>query len=230
MNTMISDAIKEVRKKIASAAAKSGRKSDEIILMAVSKTKPLEAAIEAALNGAVLGENYVQEFREKFDRASDLPWHFIGHLQKNKVKYVVPRAVMIHSVDSLALAEKIDAEGAKLGKTVDCLLEINSGEEINKFGLTIKETPYIIKEMCSYKNIRLRGLMTVAPFVACAEDNRPIFKKMKQAFDEGKALCPTFDTLSMGMSGDFEVAVEEGATLVRVGTRIFGERTYAAKE
>ena len=100
MNTMISDAIKEVRKKIASAAAKSGRKSDEIILMAVSKTKPLEAAIEAALNGAVLGENYVQEFREKFDRASDLPWHFIGHLQKNKVKYVVPRAVMIHSVDS----------------------------------------------------------------------------------------------------------------------------------
>lgn len=230
MNITISEAVKDVKRRIAEAAAHSGRRSDEIILMAVSKTKPLEAAIEAASNGAVLGENYVQEFREKFDRASHLPWHFIGHLQKNKVKYVVPRAVMIHSVDSLALAEKIDAEGKKLGKTVDCLLEINSGGEINKFGLTIEETPYIIKEMCAFENIRLRGLMTVAPFVEQAEDNRPIFKKMKQLFDEGKMLCPAFDTLSMGMSGDFEVAVEEGATLVRVGTQIFGERTYATKE
>lgn len=226
MSFMVREAIETVKEEIAAAASRANREKDEILLMAVSKTKPLESAVCAAQCGVLLGENYVQEFREKVDAAPELPWHFIGHLQTNKVKYVVGRARMIHSVDSLHLAEAIDREAEKRGIRMPCLIEINSGEEKSKFGLTIPQTPYIIKEMMTFPNICLRGLMTVAPNVDDPEENRMIFRAMKEAFDEGKALCDTFDTLSMGMSGDFTVAVEEGSTLVRVGTRIFGARDY----
>ena len=133
---------------------------------------------------------------------------------------------MIHSVDSLHLAEKINSESEKRGIVTDCLAEINSGCEESKFGLTFSESLYIIKEMAEFKNIRLRGLMTVAPVCQSAEDNREIFKKMKDTFLEIKKDVPSFDTLSMGMSADFTVAVEEGASIVRVGTAIFGERNY----
>lgn len=226
MSSTISENIKIIKEKINEAALKSGRSPEDIFLMAVSKTKPLEEAIEAASCGVLLGENYVQEFKDKFDRAPDLPWHFIGHLQKNKVKYVVPRAKMIHSLDSIELAEKIDAEAKKREIKVSCLVEINSGDEENKFGLTFSTAPYIIKEMEKFQNIELTGLMTVAPYVENPEDNREIFKKMKSCFEEAKMVCPNLKHLSMGMSGDFAVAVEEGATIVRVGTKIFGERNY----
>ena len=229
MNSTIEDNIRIIKEQLSEAAERGGRKPEDVSLMAVSKTKPLEDAVKAAECGCLLGENYVQEFKDKFDKEPALPWHFIGHLQKNKVKYVVPRANMIHSVDSLELAEKINAEALKNEKTVSCLIEINSGEEENKFGLTICDEAYIIdmiRKVCEFPNIKLRGLMTVAPFVEDGEKNREIFKKMKECFEKGKSVCPSFDTLSMGMSGDFTVAAEEGATIVRVGTKIFGERNY----
>ncbi len=229
MSFTIEENIKIVKEKINEAALKANRNPEDIHLMAVSKTKPLEEAVIAAKCGCLLGENYVQEFKEKFDSEPMLPWHFIGHLQKNKVKYVVPRAVMIHSVDSLELAEKINIEAEKKEKKVSCLVEINSGEEDNKFGLTISKSQYImdmLREMEKFPNLTVRGFMTVAPFVENGEENREIFKKMKACFEEAKLICKTFDTLSMGMSGDYEIAVEEGATIVRVGTKIFGERNY----
>lgn len=223
---MIEENIKRIRGEIKKAALAVGRRPEDITLMAVSKTKPIEYAKAAAECGAILGENYVQEFKDKFDQESSLPWHFIGHLQTNKVKYVVPRAVMIHSVDSLHLAEKINSESEKAGKITNCLVEINSGAEESKFGLTFDESQYIIKEMSKLKNISLRGLMTVAPACADPEDNRTVFKKMKETFENVKTYIPSFDTLSMGMSADYIQAVEEGATVVRVGTAIFGERNY----
>ena len=229
MSITIEENIKRLREEIAEAAIKGGRKPEDVLLMAVSKTKPLEEAVKAAKEGCLLGENYVQEFKDKFDAEPLLPWHFIGHLQKNKVKYVVPRALMIHSVDSLELAEKINAEGIKKEKKVSCLLEINSGDEENKFGLTLSDVPYIIDTVKSFRefsHVELKGIMTVAPFVENPEDNREIFKRMKACFEEIKLVCPNIDTLSMGMSGDFTVAAEEGATIVRVGTKIFGERNY----
>ena len=174
MSITIEENIRLLKEFIAEAAIRGGRKPSDVELMAVSKTKPLEDAVRAAEAGCLLGENYVQEFKDKFDLKPDLPWHFIGHLQKNKVKYVVPRALMIHSVDSLELAEKINAEGIKKEKTVHCLLEINSGDEENKFGLKLSDVPYIIdtvKAFGNFSNIKLRGLMTVAPFVENPEDN-----------------------------------------------------------
>ncbi|MDO5478088.1 MAG: YggS family pyridoxal phosphate-dependent enzyme [Clostridia bacterium] len=229
MISTIEENIKIIKEKIAEAALRTGRNPSDVNLMAVSKTKPLEEAVAAAECGVLLGENYVQEFKDKFDARPDLPWHFIGHLQKNKVKYVVPRALMIHSVDSFELAEKISLEAEKREKEVSCLVEINSGDEENKFGLTIGDSAYIIdmiKKIMELPNIKVKGLMTVAPFVENGEKNREIFKKMKSCFDEVKSICSDADTLSMGMSGDFEVAAEEGATIVRVGTKIFGERNY----
>ena len=225
----IEENIKIIKEQIAESAIKGGRNPLDVSLMAVSKTKPLEDAVRAAEAGCLLGENYVQEFKDKFDAKPLLPWHFIGHLQKNKVKYVVPRALMIHSVDSFELAEKISLEAVKKEKEVSILVEINSGDEENKFGLTINDSQYIIeniKKIAELPNIKVRGLMTVAPFVENGEENRDIFKKMKFCFEEVKLACPSADTLSMGMSGDFTVAAEEGATIVRVGTKIFGERNY----
>ena len=172
MNTTISENIKKIREEIDRAALKAGRDPGEITLMAVSKTKPVESAVLAAKSGVILGENYVQEFKEKFEAEPELPWHFIGHLQTNKVKYIVGKAKMIHSVDSLHLAEKINSESEKRRIVTDCLAEINSGCEESKFGLTFSESLYIIKEMAEFKNIRLRGLMTVAPVCQSAEDNR----------------------------------------------------------
>ncbi len=222
----IENNIIEIKRKIAEAAVSVKRNPNEITLMAVSKTKPLEEARQAARCGAQLGENYVQEFTEKYEQAPELPWHFIGHLQTNKVKYIVGRAKMIHSVDSLHLAEKINSESKKRSVITDCLIEINSGNEESKFGLTFSESLYTIKEIAELENVSVRGLMTVAPICASANDNICVFRKMKELFDILKKEIPSVDTLSMGMSSDFEAAVREGATIVRVGTKIFGERNY----
>lgn len=222
-------AVAEIRRTMAEAAIRAGRKPEEILLCAACKTRTVEEVrASAELPIDIFGENHVQELVEKTDAGAYLgkPGHFIGHLQTNKVKYIVGKAKMIHSVDSLHLAEKINSESEKRRIVTDCLAEINSGCEESKFGLTFSESLYIIKEMAGFKNIRLRGLMTVAPVCQSAEDNREIFKKMKDTFLEIKKDVPSFDTLSMGMSADFTVAVEEGASIVRVGTAIFGERNY----
>ncbi len=230
---MLIDNYNEVRSKIDAAAKRSGRNPEEITLVAVSKTKPLECIEELAAEGVTeFGENKPQELRNKFDNVSrPVHFHQIGHLQTNKVKYVIDRAVLIHSLDSIKLAEEIEKEAVKHDKTAEVLVEVNYAEEDSKFGIT-KETalPFIKEVAANYPHIKIKGLMTIAPFVDDPEDNRYIFKGMKQLLLD--IISENIDNtdmsvLSMGMTNDYEVAVEEGATMVRVGTAIFGERDYS---
>ncbi len=224
------DSIKEriafVKEEIKKAEERSGRK-DQTTLIAVTKTIDCERIKEAYDAGCVcLGENRVQEMMEKFDTFPDAKWHLIGHLQKNKVKYVVGKACLIHSVDSLELLEEINRIAEKKGVVQDVLLEVNISGEITKYGLTTEEIKDIIIKMGELVNTRLRGFMTMAPKCDDTEEVRWVFKRAKELFEHYKTLCPTVDILSMGMSNDFVTAVEEGATMVRVGSRIFGERIY----
>lgn len=182
-------------------------------------------------NGIKLfGENYVQEIVDKADNMpKDIEWHMIGHLQRNKVKFVVPRVAMIHSVDSVRLAEEINKECGKIGKIMDILVEINCEEE-SKFGFAFDEVIDFVENISKLPNIHICGLMTSAPFVSDPEDNRKFFKKIKQLSVDIKAKNidnVDMDILSMGMTNDYIVAVEEGATYVRVGTAIFGARNYS---
>ena len=229
----IAENLKEVENRISSAVEKSGRKRDDVKLIAVSKTNPLEV-LEAAygLGVRVFGENRVQELVEKMDYFSgkgikDIEWHLIGHLQTNKVKYIIGRVAMIHSVDSEKLAKAIDDESAKRGVVTDILAEINIGDEDSKFGVMPQAVPEFIDKLAQYKNIRVRGLMCVAPFVSIPEENRKFFSEMRKLSvdirDKNKDNV-IMDELSMGMTGDYTVAIEEGSTMVRVGTGIFGKR------
>jgi pyridoxal phosphate enzyme (YggS family) len=176
------------------------------------------------------GENYVQELCDKIDKLSDdINWHMIGHLQRNKVKYIVGKVAMIHSVDSIRLAEAISKEAVKKDVTVDILIEVNVGMEENKFGITVESAYEDIKEMAKLPNIAIKGLMTSAPFVENSEDNRKYFRQLKQlSVDIQSKNIDNVDMgiLSMGMTNDYIVAIEEGATIVRVGTAIFGARNY----
>ena len=201
------------------------------MLIAVSKTKPL-SDIEALIRIGVteFGENKPQELKEKYDTVSQ-PVHFhqIGHLQTNKVKYVIDRAVLIHSVDSMHLAEQIQKEAEKHAVTAQVLIEVNAAEEDTKFGVTIAETEDLVRSISKLPNVHICGLMTIAPFVEDPEENRPVFRAMKQLLLDIKSQKidnVDMNVLSMGMTNDFEVAIEEGATMVRVGTAIFGERNY----
>lgn len=228
---MIKDNILDVQKIIEKSANMSGRNTDDITLIAVSKTKPVEMLREAYEAGMRdFGENKVQEIIEKYDKLpSDIKWHMIGHLQTNKVKYIVDKVHMIHSVDSLKLAREISKEAVKKGVEVNILIEVNMAMEESKYGVLANETENIIREISKMPGIMVRGLMTVAPYVEHSEENREIFRKISQLFIDIKNknidnVC--MDFMSMGMSGDFDVAVEEGATHVRVGTKIFGERNY----
>lgn len=229
---MVKENLAEVEEKIREACQRSGRDRSEVTLVAVSKTKPVSMIEEAIAEGIVdFGENKPQEMKEKYEvLPKNLRWHMIGHLQRNKVKYVVPRACMIHSVDSVRLAEEISAEAVKHGLVMPVLVEVNVAEEDTKFGVTVPETEALIRQMAQLPGIRVQGLMTIAPFVENAEDNRPVFAKLRKLYVDIKSknidnvsMC----SLSMGMTGDYQVAIEEGATLVRVGTGIFGERNYA---
>ena len=200
-------------------------------LIAVSKTKPIEMIEEAMEAGArVFGENKVQELCDKYEQLpKDLHWHLIGHLQRNKVKYIVDKAELIHSVDSLKLAEEISKEALKKNVEVNILIEVNVAEEESKFGVSVEETLALVEEIAKLPGIHIQGLMTIAPYTTDPEENRPVFRTLKKlAVDIKKKnidnVC--MDVLSMGMTGDYQVAVEEGATLVRVGTGIFGERNY----
>lgn len=228
---MVKENLAEVEQKILEACKKSGRSRDEVTLIAVSKTKPvsmIEEAMEAGIRE--FGENKPQEMREKYEiLPKDLHWHMIGHLQLNKVKYVVPRACMIHSVDSLRLAEKISAEAEKNHLVMPVLIEVNVAEEDTKFGVKLSEAEDLIRQAAVLPGISIQGLMTIAPFVENAEENRGVFQKLRKLSVDIRSKNidnVTMCNLSMGMTGDYQVAIEEGATMVRVGTGIFGERQY----
>ncbi len=228
---MLTENVAEVEKRIAAACERSGRARSDVTLIAVSKTKPVEDIREVMGTGIRdFGENKVQELVDKYGQLpGDLRWHMIGHLQRNKVKYIVDKVVMIHSVDSLRLAEQIEKEAASRNCHVDILIEVNVAEEDSKFGVTCEETTAMIREIAALPHLTIRGLMTIAPFTEDPETNRPYFRKLKELSVDiaSKNIDNVFmSELSMGMSGDFEVAIEEGATLVRVGTSIFGERNY----
>lgn len=222
----IKDRIALVKEEIKKAEERSGRKN-ETTLIAVTKTVDCERIREAYDAGCVeLGENRVQEMMEKYETFPEAKWHLIGHLQKNKVKYVVGKACLIHSVDSLELLYEINRIASKKGIVQDVLLEVNISGEITKYGLTTEEIKDIIIKMGELVNTRLRGFMTMAPKCDNTEDIRWVFKKARKLFEYYQKSCPTVDILSMGMSNDYITAVEEGATMVRVGSRIFGERIY----
>ncbi len=229
---MLQENYREVEAKVQKAAERAGRDPKEITLIAVSKTKPLSDIEELIRIGVrEFGENKPQELRDKFEQVSQ-PVHFhqIGHLQTNKVKYIIDKAVLIHSVDSMHLAEQIQKEAEKRGLTAQVLIEVNAAEEETKFGVTVEEAPTLVREISTLPNIKIRGLMTIAPFVEDPEENRPVFRRMKQLLLDIKSQNidnVDMNVLSMGMTNDFEVAIEEGATMVRVGTAIFGARDYS---
>lgn len=229
---MIKDNMQAVQARIDMACSKSGRDSKDVTLIAVSKTKPLEMLREAYEAGARdFGENKVQELNDKIpEMPSDIRWHMIGHLQRNKVKYIVDKVYLIHSVDSYRLAEEISKEAVKKSVEVNILVEVNVALEESKFGTTLEEATILVEQIAKLPGIHIRGLMTIAPFVENEEENREYFRKLKQLSVDimHKNIDNTsMDVLSMGMTGDYRVAVEEGATYVRVGTGIFGERDYS---
>ncbi|MBR6019589.1 MAG: YggS family pyridoxal phosphate-dependent enzyme [Lachnospiraceae bacterium] len=233
---MVTDNLNAVRERIAKACEASGRDIKDVRLIAVSKTKPEEMIREAYVAGQrEFGENKVQEMCAKAEAMADLniTWHLIGHLQKNKVRKAVAVAAMIHSVDSLELAAEIQKEAARIGKVQDILLEVNVAAEESKFGLTPDEVPEIAKQLEAFPNVRLRGLMTVAPYTENPSENRVYFRQLNKLtvdIQSKKTDNISVDCLSMGMSNDFEEAIEEGATMVRVGSLIFGERQYGLQE
>ena len=228
---MIEENLKTVEENISASCKKSGRDRSEVTLIAVSKTKPVSDIRRAMACGiTVFGENKVQEIKDKTEEIKEpLSWHMIGHLQANKVKYLPGRVCMIHSVDNVKLAAEIEKQFAKTDEVIDVLIEVNMAQEESKFGLSAEEVPDFVKEISQYPHLNIRGLMTIAPYTEDAESNRVYFKglrELKDRINEMNIPGVNMDTLSMGMTGDYQVAIEEGATFVRVGTGIFGERDY----
>lgn len=231
MDTYLKENFQSVEARIQAACDRAGRSRKEVTLIAVSKTKPVEMLQTIYDAGSRdFGENKVQEMCDKIEQLpTDIRWHMIGHLQTNKVKYIVGRVSLIHSVDSLHLAQEIEKQAAKLDVIVPILIEVNIAEEESKFGIHKEETISLVREVATLPHIRIQGLMTIAPYVENPEDNRAYFRGIKQlSVDIARENIDnvSMDCLSMGMTGDYEVAIEEGATMVRVGTGIFGERNY----
>lgn len=232
---MLQENYSQVKARIRAACERAGRSRSEVTLIAVSKTKPASMIEEIYSYGQRdFGENKVQELTEKYDvLPADIRWHLIGHLQRNKVKYIVDKACLIHSVDSLRLAQAIQEQAEKKGVTVPVLIEVNVAGEESKFGVSVEEAPALAEEIAKLGNLSLQGLMTIAPYVPDPEDNRDIFRQLKKLSVDIAAKNidnVTMNILSMGMTNDYEVAVEEGATMVRVGTGIFGERDYSREK
>ncbi len=232
---MIRENISEVKEKIRAACEKSGRSPEDVTLIAVSKTKPVSAIWEAYEAGIRdFGENKVQELMEKIPALpSDIRWHMIGHLQRNKVKYLVGRVALIHSVDSLRLAEEISRESLRKGVETDLLMEVNIAGEESKYGVVPSDAALLAESIAALPAVRLKGLMTVAPYVESPEKNRLYFQKLRElSVDISRKNIDnvSMNVLSMGMTGDYGIAVEEGAVYVRVGTGIFGERNYTDKQ
>lgn len=225
----ISANIARIREQIATSCRRCGRSPEEVRLVAVSKKKPaadIEAAVAAGQT--LFGESYVQECVAKIDEVSTpAEWHFIGGLQSNKVKYLRGKVDMIHSVDRLSLAEEIDRQWGKIDATIDILIQVNLGEEESKSGTTAERLFELVRQVAQLKHLRIRGLMALPPWEEDPEDVRPYFRQLKELSEQLMTLgLPnvTMQELSMGMSHDYEVAIEEGATMVRIGTAIFGER------
>ena len=217
------------------AAQRSGREADDVLLVAVTKLHSpdeMNEAIDAGITD--IGENKVQEILDKYDRVKPVRWHLIGHLQTNKVKYIIDKVAMIHSVDSLKLAKEIDKRAQQHDLVMDILVQVNSAEEESKFGITTEETDQLIADITEQcPNIRIKGLMCIAPFEDDPEDVRGYFAEVKQIYDKyvnKRSERVDFEYLSMGMTHDFEVAIEEGSNLIRVGTAIFGYRDYRSEE
>lgn len=228
---MVIENYQYIRKQVDETALKANRKPEDITLIAVSKTKPLSNIEELiTIDVEDFGENKVQELCDKFENVSKpVRFHQIGHLQTNKVKYVVDKAYMIHSLDSIKLAKEIQKEATKKNVIAQVLIEVNVAQEDSKFGLKLEEVIPFLEEIKDYDHIHVNGLMTIAPFVDDPEENRPIFRALRQLSLD--IICKNIDNidmnvLSMGMTNDYKVAIEEGATMVRVGTAIFGHRNY----
>lgn len=229
---LLQDNLKKVQENIRKACKKAGRNEEEVTLIAVSKTKPL-SDLEEILDAGVIefGENKVQELCDKFEHIkSPVHWHMIGHLQTNKVKYIVDKVYLIHSVDSLRLAEEISKEAAKKNVDVNILVEVNVAGEETKFGTGCEEAKQLVRDIAQLPHVHIQGLMTIAPYVENSEENRIYFQQLKKLsvdISSENIDNVSMKVLSMGMTGDYAVAVSEGATYVRVGTGIFGERNYA---
>jgi len=228
----IKENIDGILSRVKASAIRSGRKPEDITVIAVSKTVDSDRArkaIEAGLEN--LGENKVQEFINKYEQLSNLnvKWHMIGHLQKNKVKYIIEKAELIHSVEDLDLAKEIDKRAKQHQIVSNVLIELNIGEEESKFGLNAENVYDFLRDMEQFENIKILGIMTVAPYCEEPEDIRWLFKKMKEIFDSISKMelkNTSMKYLSMGMTNDFEIAIEEGSNIVRIGTAIFGARIY----
>lgn len=223
----------EVLNKKNQAALRAGRNPEDITLMAVTKLHTVDEINEAIDAGATdIGENKVQELLSKYEDVKPVRWHLIGHLQTNKVKQIIDKVVMIHSVDSLHLAEEINKRAGNAGLVMDILIEINVGEEETKTGIQAEELMDLAKKITdTCENVRLRGVMCIPPYGEDPEVSRKYFRETRELFEKLQQLClpedrALIDTLSMGMSGDYETAVEEGSTIVRVGSAIFGKRNY----
>ncbi|MGL6173238.1 MAG: YggS family pyridoxal phosphate-dependent enzyme [Cellulosilyticaceae bacterium] len=228
---MIQEQLKAIQERIEKSALKAGRNPKEITLIAVSKTYPVSAIEQAIEAGSKdFGENRVQELVDKIEQVQeDVKWHLIGHLQTNKVKYIIGKTSLIHSVDSIKLAQEIQRQSLKHDVISNILIEVNVAKEESKHGVYLEEVEALIREIANLSHVRVQGFMTVAPFVEDPEMNREVFQKLyKLSVDIQKQNIDNISTniLSMGMSNDFEVAIEEGATMVRVGTAIFGNRDY----
>ncbi|MEG1847283.1 MAG: YggS family pyridoxal phosphate-dependent enzyme [Lachnospiraceae bacterium] len=226
---MISDNIRTVEKNMMEACSMTGQDVANVTLIAVSKTKPIVMLEEAYAYGCRdFGENKVQELLDKIElMPKDIRWHMIGHLQRNKVKYIVGKVALIHSVDSLRLAEEIHKEAVKQNIIANILVEVNVAGEASKFGTTKEEAIQLVTQIAGLSNIRIQGLMTIAPFVEDAEENRQYFRNLKDLsvdINHKNIDNVNMNVLSMGMTGDYAIAVQEGATLIRVGTGIFGTR------
>lgn len=231
---MFRENLKYVKNNIQKACDASGRSYDDVTLIAVSKTKPVSMLMEAYECGCrEFGENKVQELIDKYEvMPKDIKWHMIGHLQRNKVKYIVGKTALIHSVDSLKLAQEISKEALKKQVQVSILLEVNVAGEDTKFGLKPEETEALVREIALLPGISIEGLMTIAPYVNEPEQNRQYFEKLHQLSVDIKLKNidnVNMNVLSMGMTGDYMVAIEEGASFVRIGTGLFGERQYSVK-
>ncbi len=229
---MLKENLQDVEARVANACARAGRSREEVLLIAVSKTKPVEMIEEIYQEGVRdFGENHPQEIRDKFPQLpDDIRWHMIGHLQTNKVKYIIERACKVHSVESVRLAETISHAAQSRNLVMPVLVEVNMAKEKSKYGIMPEDTEHFIREIAALPGIHVNGLMTIAPYTDNAEDNRVYFRNMKKlSVDIAGKNIDNVDMcdLSMGMTGDYEIAIEEGATMIRVGTGIFGARDYS---
>ncbi|HHY90059.1 MAG TPA: YggS family pyridoxal phosphate-dependent enzyme [Clostridiales bacterium] len=222
--------IADIKQEIAEVCDKGNRNPDDILLLAVTKTVEPQRINEAIAEGITdIGENKVQEILNKYESVDPVRWHLIGHLQTNKVKYIIDKVHMIHSLDSIKLAEEIDKRAKQHQILMDVLIQINVAKEDTKFGLYVEEIDDFIKKVQEFENIHVKGLMTIAPYEENPEKVRPYFRTLKSIFERIKAQkLERIDMqyLSMGMSNDFKVAIEEGANMIRIGTAIFGKRNY----